>query len=188
MPLSVFIVTGDSKWIKSSLLLRGCLVWRGLKACLVQRVLFYSSLFIYFFHAGNQAQCYQFLPLLRLWFYFHFAGSHHWWPAVWNYLLCHRGSLHHEGGWSSKQGQSHHHNWCRSEAVFSGLSWRKHGALYEYLFTGNTGIISMALNWCLYIPFLTKTVRRKQFVTSIYVFLHCWDYFFLTIKNVKSTL
>lgn len=49
MPLSVFIVTGDSKWIKSSLLLRGCLVWRGLKACLVQRVLFYSSLFIYFF-------------------------------------------------------------------------------------------------------------------------------------------
>lgn len=191
LTFNIFAVTGDSKRIKNSLFfLRGLSV---LKACLVQRVLFYSSLFVYIFFFAIQvirlSLINSFHPL-RLWFYFHFAGSHHRWPAVWNYLLCHRGSLHHKGGWSSKQGQSHHHNWCRSEAVFSGLSWRKHGALYEYLFTGNTDIISMALNWCPSSFFLREpwgeTFCVARVTLSYIVSPVLWLFFFFTITNVES--
>lgn len=38
MPINIFTVTGDSKYLKSGILLRCSFFWRGLKACLVQRV------------------------------------------------------------------------------------------------------------------------------------------------------
>lgn len=57
----------------------------------------------------------------------------------------------------------------------------ENSVLYAYLFTGNTGIISMAFNWGLCIPFLKRTVKWKQLVMleshRAICFLQCCDFF-----------